>query len=78
MIFSDDKLKKVHHFSIYDRWGNRVFFRLDSRPNLADDGWDGRLNGDVLSQDVYVYKAVLELIDGRLVEIAGDVFLKKE
>lgn len=44
---------KEFHMLIFDRWGNQVF-KSDDR-NI---GWNGRLNGtgEILKQDVYIYK----------------------
>jgi gliding motility-associated-like protein len=46
--------------SIYDRWGNLIFFSDD-----INKGWDGRANGgvDIAQIDTYVY--VVEVIDTR-------------
>ncbi len=40
------------NLKIYDRWGIKVF-----ESNDIDEGWDGKMrNGNLLKQDVYVYK----------------------
>lgn len=45
-----------YNFMIFDRWGNRMF-----RTNNINEGWDGRYNGTMCQQDVYVY--IIELKD---------------
>jgi gliding motility-associated-like protein len=43
-------LINVQEFSIFDRWGNRVFTTKDS-----GKGWDGTFNGKPANAGVYVY-----------------------
>lgn len=40
---------------IFDRWGNQIFVT----ENMSE-GWNGRVNGtgELVQQDVYVYKIV--------------------
>lgn len=54
----------LREFSIFDRWGHRVF----TTRNIAQ-GWDGRINGQLSPPGVYVY-----MIDG--VGEKGDIVLK--
>ncbi|MCX7697321.1 MAG: PKD domain-containing protein, partial [Bacteroidales bacterium] len=46
---------------IFDRWGNQIF-----ETHSIDIGWDGRVNGqgEIVQQDVYVYKIILKDIYG--------------
>lgn len=39
-----------YYFTIYDRWGKMVF-----ETTKWDNGWDGRVNGDIVPNGVYVY-----------------------
>jgi len=41
---------QLQQFSIYDRWGRRIFFTQN-----RTEGWDGRLNGIPLSTRTYIY-----------------------
>ncbi len=55
---------------IFNRWGELIF--------ETDDiafGWDGYYREKLCEQDVYVYKATVRFIDGRIVEKIGDVLL---
>ena len=45
----------IHQFSIFDRWGNRVFSIENPHINEPNDGWDGSFNGDFLNDGVFVY-----------------------
>jgi gliding motility-associated-like protein len=40
----------LKEFSVFDRWGNRVF----STQNI-NEGWDGTLKGVWLNEGIYVY-----------------------
>lgn len=62
-------------FEIFDRWGNLVFARKNFQPNNDLYGWDGRLREKVLAPSVFVWFARLELLDGRAVDLKGNVTL---
>lgn len=65
------------NFSIFNRWGAMVYQFEDSvSPDDTSWGWNGLApNGDINEQDVYIYKVKVELLDGRTVELSGDVLL---
>jgi gliding motility-associated-like protein len=44
---------------IYNRWGEKVF----ETNNVEGRGWDGRLNGTLQSQDVYIYQMKVRFTD---------------
>lgn len=74
-IAAFDEIINVTTFSIYDRWGNRVFLAANYNPAAANQKWDGNYNGSSASTGVYVY--YLEYIDnnGEEVQLVGDVTL---
>jgi gliding motility-associated-like protein len=41
---------QLHSFSIYDRWGNKIFTTSD-----ISKGWDGTHNGIPLNGDTFIY-----------------------
>ncbi|MFT3933711.1 MAG: gliding motility-associated C-terminal domain-containing protein [Chitinophagaceae bacterium] len=55
---------QLKNFSIYDRWGKRVFSTTD-----INAGWDGRINNKMQDNGTYVY-----IITGN--DYNGSVFLK--
>ena len=59
-----------YELNIYDRWGGQVF-----QSASIDKGWDGRRNGEVMPQGVYLYFISLRLAGGETVELQGDVML---
>lgn len=46
--------KEASSMSIYNRWGERVYFS----DNL-NEGWNGKYNGEVAAQGVYLYKLTI-------------------
>ena len=45
-------IKKLNYFSIYNRWGQLVFTTTS-----ADNGWDGKVNGNKQDPSGYVFMA---------------------
>ena len=63
----------VENFSseIFDRWGELIFFTQST-----DGAWDGKLNGQLLSDDTFVWRIrYLSEIDGDIRIIYGHVTL---
>jgi len=58
------------HMLIFNRWGEIIFETFDVKI-----GWDGYYRGQLCQQDVYVWKANVNFIDGRSITKAGDVTL---
>jgi gliding motility-associated-like protein len=61
---------KTMTFSIYNRWGQKVF-----ETNNRSEGWDGTFNGVPQPMDVYVYTLSVDFIDGKKIEKQGDITL---
>ncbi len=61
---------KVEDFSIYNRFGQRVF--KTSNKYLS---WDGNVNGNPQSAGTYVYQLRLRSASGRLIEQRGSLLL---
>ncbi|HEU4608522.1 MAG TPA: PKD domain-containing protein [Chitinophagaceae bacterium] len=57
-------------FSIWARWGEKVFETNDKRI-----GWDGRYKGKLLPMDVYAYTVDVEFTDGTKATKKGDITL---
>lgn len=69
-------VEKIVAFSVYDRWGNRVFFKENYVPDPAGtDGWDGTFSGRKMNPGVYVYYARALFIDGKEIDYSGSVTL---
>jgi gliding motility-associated-like protein len=59
---------KTFKMWIFDRWGNNIFKTQD--PTI---GWDGRLHGGAIQEDVYVWKVQLNDIFGKAHQYNGTV-----
>ena len=57
---------------IFDRWGNSVF-----QTTNIDKGWDGTRKGEVVMEDVYVWKIELKTTQGLKKQIHGQVSVVK-
>ena len=55
---------------VFNKLGEQIFYSSD-----VNIGWDGYVNGVLTPQDVYAYKAVAFLSDGRKLQRAGTVTL---
>ena len=74
-VFAGSKVRQVNRLEVYDRWGELVFRREHFLPGIASLGWDGTWRGRLAPPGVYVYFAELELLDGRIKRLSGDVNL---
>ena len=66
---------EIASFEIFSRWGQRLFQNKNIRVNSEFDGWGGLGHGKMMNPGVYVYRAVLEFIDGSKQYFSGDVTL---
>ncbi|MEL7422556.1 MAG: hypothetical protein AAFN81_06175, partial [Bacteroidota bacterium] len=57
------------------RWGGLVFENRDFPLNQAQEGWDGRVNGEAARAGVYVWFATVELSTREVIQVQGDVLL---
>lgn len=62
---------KNFEVSIYNRWGDRVYFSN----NYASHGWDGNYQNKQLPIDVYIYKINIIGMDSKQYEYAGTLQL---
>lgn len=58
--------------TIYDRWGNKIFFSDD-----VSEGWDGTFQGKMMNTGTYVYRATVTLIDDTKTDLKGSVTLTR-
>ncbi len=59
-----------YKLEIFNKWGERLFISEDFRI-----GWDGYYNGELMPQDVYIYKAEGRFSNGAAFEKMGNVTL---
>ncbi len=60
------------HLQIYNRWGQLIFETDD-----INNGWDGRFNGNIAAEGVYVWIAKGKYVSGREFSKSGSVLLVK-
>ncbi len=74
-IFAGVDVSKIKELQVFDRWGNQVFGAIDISPNDEAQGWQGTFRGQIANQDLYIYKVVVEFIDGKSKNFSGEVSL---
>ena len=52
-------------FSIYDKWGNLLWYSNKVEYGMFTDSWDGRYEGNMMMSDVYVWKMEATFLDGQ-------------
>ena len=64
----------VKRFSVYDRWGELLYQRVDVPVDDPSYGWDGTYKGTQLKPDVYVYIINATCATtGEMMEYKGDI-----
>jgi hypothetical protein len=75
-IFAKQGLvQNIQSFEIYNRWGETVFLRENFTPNDPAMGWDGMFGRKKMRPAVFVYRADVELVGGRKIQLKGDFTL---
>jgi gliding motility-associated-like protein len=54
---------KTYEMSIYDNWGNLLWYTNKLSNGKPSEGWDGRYNGDPMPAGVYTYKLKAEFMN---------------
>ncbi|MBK8625803.1 MAG: gliding motility-associated C-terminal domain-containing protein [Saprospiraceae bacterium] len=67
------EVEMVTKYSIYDRWGNLLFFAKDLSPSNPQSFWNGSFKNKPVVPGVYVYNIELLFKDGSIENRAGDV-----
>ncbi len=73
----EDILARVVEFSIYDRFGEKIFTDKDFIPNEAYVGWNGSFKTKALNPGVYTWYSSIEFIDGQIQLFQGNLSLIK-
>ncbi len=69
------KILRIESFLVFNRWGEAVFQNYDFQPNEPVQGWDGNHRGEPLNPAVFVYVAVVEMLNGEKIVFKGDITL---
>lgn len=71
-LFSIETLP-VKVLRIFDRWGELVFENTNFTTNDPAAGWDGMRSGKEAVPGVYAFKAIVEYVPGKQIQLEGDV-----
>lgn len=74
-LYSDDDVKQILQFEIYDRWGALVFTKSGRVDDLNNFQWDGTFKGKTAPAGTYVYVLDVVFRDDRVQLFTGDVVL---
>jgi hypothetical protein len=74
-ILGGREVSKLKDFSIFNRWGQKVFQVQNAEANDPKSGWNGLLNGKPAEPGTYVYFVIIEFTDGRTELFKGTVVL---
>jgi gliding motility-associated-like protein len=73
-IYGGTELVNIKELTFFNRWGGKVSSKSNILPNDGV-GWDGRSEGDAVEAGVYVFQAVVELVNGLENIIFGSVMV---
>jgi trimeric autotransporter adhesin len=75
MVFANRDVTIVRSFRIFDRWGEKVFEKLDFPPNNPAFGWNGLHNGTLMMPAAFAWTVEVEYYDGERELFFGDLNL---
>ena len=68
-------MEAVVSIQIFNRWGKEVYRGVSLNSNIANQGWDGKVNGKDAPEGVYVYLISILYEDGVVRNSSGTVTL---
>jgi gliding motility-associated-like protein len=74
-ILGSEDVKLIKDFSIFNRWGQKVFQVTNAEANDPKFGWSGFLNGKPADTGTYVYIVSIAFTDGTSQLFKGTVTL---
>ena len=77
LVFAGKELNRVLELNIYNRWGGKVFERVNFPANDQNYGWDGTVEGEVMNPGVFTWWAKVEFLNGDVDVLKGNVTLVK-
>ncbi len=73
--FFGENVERIENFQVFSRWGSIIFEQREMTGDIPQAGWNGRLNGELVPSEVYIWTGNLVFIDGVRLRISGDVML---
>ena len=77
LFAKENVVDNIGTFTIYDRWGTRLFHKENIQANDASEAWTGIYRNEELQPDVYVYVIEVEYRNGFKEVLKGDITLMK-
>ncbi len=74
-LYGATNIERIESLSIFDRWGNQVYYTTNLLPNQIGEGWDGQTNGTNAPQGIYLFQFNVLFTNGEQKIIGGDVLL---
>jgi gliding motility-associated-like protein len=74
-LYSGTGVSKIRRLLVFDRWGEMIFEYYNFPLNDYAFGWDGTFNSEELNPAVFVWFAEVEMVDGTVEILEGDVML---
>ena len=59
---------KTCEISVYDKWGNLLWYSDEVKDGMFVGSWDGRSDGKMMKSDVYIWKMEATFLDGQVWE----------
>lgn len=66
-------VRQILSLQVYDRWGEQMYVNKNFLPDDRTLGWTGDFKGEPMNPGVFVWWAEVELIDGQVILLKGDV-----
>ena len=76
-VFAGRGVKQIQVLNVFDRWGEQVFGNVNFAPSIPKSGWDGKLRGQRMHPQVFIYYVKIEYEDGSVAEFKGDITLMR-
>lgn len=77
-IFAGSGVEQINSLQIFNRWGSLVYQSPNNfSANDPEMGWDGKFNGIMMKEGVYLYQAFVSFSDGEIINFSGEVNLVK-
>ena len=74
-VLGGKDVQTVMEFSIFNRWGGKIFQVKNAAPNDPGQGWDGMYMGKDAEPGTYVYFIKIAFNDGRTESFKGTITL---
>ena len=74
-ILGGSEVSRIKDFSVFNRWGQKIFQRTDILPGDPDLGWKGDYKGRAAPTGAYIYTVDILLEDGTSQLFSGTVIL---